>query len=314
MTNRQTTQATKTRPEPRRTPPGGASAEPKAVDGTWADLRTTGNDRLAAPTGGGAWAGPAAEASPSTSGAAAYDGTARRRTLSRPTPTPPTSTASAASAASAEGTPASGPAPAAAASGSGGATPAPLWQRPVKGRHRRPRPRRVLFAVGGLALAAGVLSLVRMTPESMIGGGGSAEAEPTGATVTDAAGDAVTTVKAVPSAAHPVAATATAVMGGAGSTPTPGVSLAPTAPPTTGPASIPSAHGSAPAAPAPDATGIPTAPMATPPPPAATTPAATQPAPGATTHAPAPGPGTPGVCVPIVGICVNGLTAPLGHR
>ncbi|MYW45496.1 hypothetical protein GT346_19740, partial [Streptomyces sp. SID161] len=47
-----------------------------------------------------------------------------------------------------------------------------------RGRHRRPRPRRVLFAAGGLALAAGVLSLVRITPESGVGAPGTAEAEP----------------------------------------------------------------------------------------------------------------------------------------
>ncbi|MFE1241511.1 hypothetical protein [Streptomyces tendae] len=38
------------------------------------------------------------------------------------------------------------------------------WGR--RGRHRRPRPRRVLLAAGGLALAAGALSVVRLLPES----------------------------------------------------------------------------------------------------------------------------------------------------
>ncbi|GGN81654.1 hypothetical protein GCM10011579_068470 [Streptomyces albiflavescens] len=233
MTNRETTQATKTRPEPRRTPPTARPTAPGAGDATAAH--------------------PAADDSAAV--------------------------------------------------------------RPVRGRHRRPRPRRVLFAVGGLALAAGVLSFVRMTPESVIGGGGSAEAEPTGATVMDTAGSAVTTVEAVPSG-DPKADTGTAAMGASSATPTPGASGVPTPSPTT-PASIPSPHGSAPATSAPDTTGIPTAPMTTPlttPPPAATTPGAPQPTPSATTHGPAPQPDPPIVCVPIVGICVNGLAAPIGPR
>ena len=55
--------------------------------------------------------------------------------------------------------------------------PPPLPRTP-RGRHRRPRPRKVLFAVGGLAVAAGVLSLVRMVPEGGVGTPGTAEAEP----------------------------------------------------------------------------------------------------------------------------------------
>ena len=35
-----------------------------------------------------------------------------------------------------------------------------------RGRHRKPRPRKVLLAAGGLALAAGALSLVRLTPDA----------------------------------------------------------------------------------------------------------------------------------------------------
>ncbi|MFD8805010.1 hypothetical protein [Streptomyces sp. NPDC059597] len=49
---------------------------------------------------------------------------------------------------------------------------------PHRGRHRRPRPRKVLLAAGGLALAAGVLSLVRVAPESGLAGPATAEAEP----------------------------------------------------------------------------------------------------------------------------------------
>ncbi|EGX56789.1 hypothetical protein SZN_25984, partial [Streptomyces zinciresistens K42] len=35
-----------------------------------------------------------------------------------------------------------------------------------RGRHRRPRSRKALLAAGGLALAAGVLSLMRPAPDS----------------------------------------------------------------------------------------------------------------------------------------------------
>jgi hypothetical protein len=49
--------------------------------------------------------------------------------------------------------------------------PEPVLDRP-RGRHRKPRPRRTLFAVGGLALAAGALSLLRMTPQPTGGGTG----------------------------------------------------------------------------------------------------------------------------------------------
>jgi hypothetical protein len=187
----------------------------------------------------------------------------------------------------------------------------PQRLRPVRGRHRRPRPRRVLFAVGGLALAAGALSFVRMAPVSVLGGGGSAEAESrAGAAATDTAGDAVTTVEAVPSA-RPEAATATAPMGGASASPTPGVSLVPT-PLASTPASVPPGHGSTPVTSAPDATGIPSAPRTTSPPAPPTTPAAPRPTPTTTTHAPDPQPEPPEVCVPIVGICVNALGAAPG--
>ncbi|PNG16182.1 hypothetical protein C1J00_43420, partial [Streptomyces cahuitamycinicus] len=44
------------------------------------------------------------------------------------------------------------------------------WDQPAaaetsraRGRHRKPRPRKVLLAAGGLALAAGALSLLRLT-------------------------------------------------------------------------------------------------------------------------------------------------------
>ncbi|MFE9767164.1 hypothetical protein ACFYPC_22015 [Streptomyces sp. NPDC005808] len=190
----------------------------------------------------------------------------------------------------------------------------------TRGRHRRPRARRVFVAVGGLALAAGALSVVRLAPESVIWGMGTPDGEPTTGTVTDTAGNAAATVGAV-SSALPVAATTPAVMGGENMLPTPGVSLAPT------PASTPTRLVAGPSAPVgvtvsgtPDTTGIPTgqapAPAASQPPAAATA----APAPSATTPAPTPTPTAsakpkpPGLCVPIIGLCVNGLNQPLGGR
>lgn len=198
--------------------------------------------------------------------------------------------------------------------------PAPL--RPVRGRHRKPRPRRVLFAVGGLALAAGALSLVRMAPDSVVGGAGdrgNTEAEPRPGSATGEAIDATPTVWTVPSA-HPASPGATAAPGGPSATPASaaGPSLAPTAPSATPwRSAMPSARAGVPAGGAPDATGIPTAPVvpARPRtrPPAASAPAP-HPTPSATPRAPAPKPGQnpPGLCVPIVGICVNDLTGPAG--
>ncbi|MET8136112.1 hypothetical protein [Streptomyces sp. NPDC005251] len=173
----------------------------------------------------------------------------------------------------------------------------------------------MLFAVGGLALAAGVLSLARMTPDSVTGGGGNTEAEPVAtATDNDAAGDAVPTVEAMPTPSHPGAAPASAAMGGTSPAPTSDAGQIPASIPTT-PAVIPAARGEAPVTTAPGSTGIPTAPMTTPPPrPSTPTPTPTAPrhTPSPTTPAPAPPHQPPDVCVPIVGICVNGLLSP-GH-
>ncbi|SHI02325.1 hypothetical protein [Streptomyces sp. 3214.6] len=212
----------------------------------------------------------------------------------------------------------------------------PLWAPRVRGRHRRPRPRKVLFAAGGLALAAGMLSLVRLTPHSGdVTGIGAAEAESQPDPVTDTATDTDASTgagtgtgtavggtgtgagrdkgrsadAAVPGAAAPTAPTA---MGGASARPTPGVGL------------VPGTPGSATSvALTPGATYTPVAPHAQAPAPARTAaprPTAT-PTPSAapTTAAPAPQPqnpgpgqsGQPGVCVPVVGLCVDPLGAPV---
>ncbi|MET7690257.1 hypothetical protein ABZT06_20100 [Streptomyces sp. NPDC005483] len=185
-----------------------------------------------------------------------------------------------------------------------------------RGRHRKPRPRKVLLAAGGLALAAGALSLVRLTPDAGVGGFGATEPDPQAApgadtdidtgTGADRATNAAATVGSVPQASP----SSTTAMGGISATPTPGTSLGPA--------------GSATAVPLPLAaapTTIPDAPNT--PAPARTPTADTTPRAPATTAAPQPAPTTapptpastpqpthsaqpaPGLCVPIVGLCVR---------
>ncbi|MGX9883703.1 hypothetical protein [Streptomyces sp. NPDC002276] len=182
-----------------------------------------------------------------------------------------------------------------------------------RGRHRRPRPRKVLLAFGGLAVAAGVLSLVRLTPESGVGGVGTAEAEPSpGADAEQTAGhpaNAAATINADPTAfpsGLPTAIpTATSVMGGARPTPTAtrtsGVVPTPyaTAAQTSGDA-IPTTIPETPAADTPQA-------PATRPTSAPTSASTPTPAPSRTANSPAPAPSRPGLCVPIIGLCVDAL-------
>jgi hypothetical protein len=165
-----------------------------------------------------------------------------------------------------------------------------------RGRHRRPRPRKVLLAAGGLAMAAGVLSLVRMTPEpGGVAGLGTTETGPAPApgTETDRAANTAATVPALPK----VSPSATSAMGGPATTrPAPWTPV----PPTTARPTSPS-----PATPAANNAESPTRP-ATHPTPTPTT-ATPQPAPGSTS--PAPKPGQPddngGLCVPIISVCVD---------
>ncbi|MFF2212606.1 hypothetical protein [Streptomyces antibioticus] len=192
----------------------------------------------------------------------------------------------------------------------------PIWAMP-RGRHRRPRRRRVLFAAGGLALAAGVLSLVRLTSEpGGVAGLGTAEAEPHpnpvigGAPSTGLPAEAGATVSPTPTNASP--------MGGTSGTPTPeasrvpGASATPTpAAPTPGTGSSPVTPGAIPLPPrAPSAApSAPSAPDDDDPRPAPTTPTRQPaPTPSATPTPPAPAqPGHPGLCVPIIGLCVDAL-------
>ncbi|MBC2900860.1 hypothetical protein [Streptomyces cupreus] len=184
-----------------------------------------------------------------------------------------------------------------------------------RGRHRRPRPRKVLLAAGGLALAAGALSLVRLTPESGLGGLGTPGAEPRldpsgdSTPATDRATNAAATVGETPQ----VSPSATTVMGGLSATPTAPPRLVSTTSPTTTPAS-----------PRDPATTIPEAPNTiTPQPqPTTTTPqppvAAPTPAPSGPPNTPGPQPSPspsdpPGVCVPIIGLCVDPLSKHHDH-
>ncbi|MFE3633952.1 hypothetical protein [Streptomyces sp. NPDC059168] len=177
-----------------------------------------------------------------------------------------------------------------------------------RGRHRKPRPRRVLLATGGLALAAGVLTLVRVAPESGVGAPDTARAEPRldpggGATARSTA-PAPTT-----GAARTTRPSATTAMGGVSPAPT-----APTAPPEPREA-IPRASASR--VPTPDGTGTPgAAPRHTDPATTAADAPPTAPAPSRTAPGPAPAPSRvttappsrdDGLCLPVIGLCVGVL-------
>ncbi|MGW0910548.1 hypothetical protein ACWD1Z_02195 [Streptomyces sp. NPDC002784] len=189
-------------------------------------------------------------------------------------------------------------------------TGAPVRLFGPRGRHRRPRPRKVLLAAGGLALAAGALSLVRLTPESGLGALDAPEAEPwrDADPATDHATNAAAAVGPLPR----VSPSATTALGGPGApTPTAPPSPAPANPAPTAPTPSPPQDPQAPLDPA---TTIPEAPRTdTPQPPPATTHPAPQPAaPSRPAHTPAPEPtpgptDRPGVCLPVIGLCVDPL-------
>lgn len=215
--------------------------------------------------------------------------------------------------------------------------PEPALARP-RGRHRKPRPRRILFAVGGLALAAGALSLLRMAPQPTGGDTGveATDIDPSAAGSTDnpAQDDAgaVPVAAQPPTTGAPPSATATTGPSGAASTSEPNrldglnkpnQSYGPNGRATpgaqsraTGPAGIPGPGPAGPLNPAPN----PSAALqdtlrpitATPPSRAGQQPAAPRP-PAATPPAPASpdapqNPARPGkgLCVPIVGLCFDG--------
>ncbi|MER6685272.1 hypothetical protein [Streptomyces olivaceoviridis] len=178
-----------------------------------------------------------------------------------------------------------------------------------RGRHRKPRPRKVLLAAGGLALAAGVLSLVRAAPDAGVGAPGTAEAEPrlgAGGGSADRSADAAATIAAAPTALP----SATSAMGGRSLAPTPAGSPVRTAAP--GPGTATTASGDT-AVPTARTSRTPGPPSATSRPPAPTA-SAPRPAPATSTPTPSPshGPAEPeprpgGVCVPVIGLCVDVL-------
>ncbi|MFC8711244.1 hypothetical protein ACFUCQ_15220 [Streptomyces sp. NPDC057197] len=204
---------------------------------------------------------------------------------------------------------------------------APFRLSRVRGRHRRPRPRRVLLTAGGLALAAGLLSLVRLTPQSaqtspQADGPGAAEAAPRVDTGPgDGPGGAATAASpgsAAPDRTGPsVLPTAPLPMGGIGTVAAPGAGAAPSASSAgtagpTAPAPPPGtthASGAAPGRPAASAgtpqaparpTARPTAPaQQTRPPSPRTTPASAPPAP------PSGGGGGGRLCLPLIKLCVG---------
>ncbi|WP_245790521.1 hypothetical protein [Streptomyces monashensis] len=159
-----------------------------------------------------------------------------------------------------------------------------------RGRHRKPRPRRLLLAAGGLALAAGALSLVRVASDPGTDSPATAEADPRATATTEHAANTAATVTGSPTAPP----SATAVMGGR--------NPAPTRP--RPPAARPASPTVAAPRPTPSTTPPPTAPP-TPAPPAPTTthPTPTTPAPAPSRSRKDPGPG--GLCVPVIGLCVD---------
>ena len=212
--------------------------------------------------------------------------------------------------------------------------PEPALTRP-RGRHRKPRPRRILFAVGGLALAAGALSLLRMAPHPTGGDTGveATDIDPSAAGSTDS--PAQNDTGAVPVAAPPPTAggspSATATNGPSGSTSTsepnglngrdglnkPNRSYGPagaSAPGTQRGAAGPA--GPRNPAPHPSDARQDALPIATTPPALAGRQPAAPRSPAATPSAPAPTPTSPGspqnparpgagVCVPVVGLCFD---------
>ncbi|MFF9086848.1 hypothetical protein ACF1BE_10615 [Streptomyces sp. NPDC014991] len=186
-----------------------------------------------------------------------------------------------------------------------------------RGRHRRPRPRGALLAAGALALAAGVLSLVRVAPDPGVATPGTAEAGPRpgpGGGVPDRSARTVAGVAATPTGLP----SATSVMGGRGlaGTPSaigsgspvtaaPGTATAPaggTAEPTTGSTGVPTTV----------STGVPTSgPTGVPgphrttgrPSPTASATASPTPSPPPSHRPPKHGPGE--ICLPVIRLCVD---------
>ncbi|MGW0992738.1 hypothetical protein ACWD5V_05410 [Streptomyces sp. NPDC002523] len=170
-----------------------------------------------------------------------------------------------------------------------------------RGRHRKPRPRKVLLAAGGLALAAGVLSLVRVAPESGLGRPGAAEAEPGHEPRAGGGADHSERTSATTTAATTALPSAGSAMGGMSAAPT-GSAPAGRRPSAT-PTALPSGTAVPTTVPAGDPQPSDVPPSTAPTPPPATTPAPTTPAPSPSHGTSTPTPGD--LCVPVIGLCVG---------
>lgn len=182
------------------------------------------------------------------------------------------------------------------------ATTAPLFGS--RGRHRRPRPRKALLAAGGLALAVGALSLVRLSPDPDVTTLGAPDADPAADPVTTAPDRTDNAAAALPTTAPGPSPSTTHPMGGLGTTPTTATIVVPTANTrattrpdgTTG--HTPAPHRPTPTDQAPEPDPAPTPPTTAPP--GETTPGPTTPPPDQPTD--------DTVCVPVIGLCVDSLT------
>ncbi|MFF9621795.1 hypothetical protein [Streptomyces griseosporeus] len=177
-----------------------------------------------------------------------------------------------------------------------------------RGRHRRRPPRKAALVAGGLVLAAGALSLVRLAPETGVPGLGTAEAEPQHRPGEEHATGRST---AVPSTPVPKASpSSTDVMGTVSPLPTPSATAAPSTAPAPAPAHV-SMPAVAPRTSTPPA-GTPSRSVPVPRPSAGTTTTPAPPAPPPSQPSPTPTPAPqpdepddPGLCVPILGLCID---------
>ncbi|MDQ0750908.1 hypothetical protein QF034_005139 [Streptomyces africanus] len=187
----------------------------------------------------------------------------------------------------------------------------PFSPRAARGRHRKPRHRKALLTAGGLALAAGALSLVRLASGPGTDSVGTVEAEPRPDPVTTGTDETADTAATVPEAS-PSSPTA---LGGL--PPSPGTHRPAAASPTPSPftsTSVSVDTRGADTAATPRSTPLPGA--TNPPAPTARgeapRPAPTPPAPPSrAAPAPAPEPEKPkkpqdpDLCVPVIGVCVD---------
>ncbi|MDG9712075.1 hypothetical protein [Streptomyces sp. DH10] len=197
--------------------------------------------------------------------------------------------------------------------------PAPAETDPfssrARGRHRKPRPRKALLAAGGLALAAGALSLVRLTSGPGTDSVGSVEAEPRPDPVTTGTNEATHTAATGPAAPEASPSSPTALGGLPASPGTRGPAAASRTPSSTYTATSADTRGAHTTA-APRPAAVPD--TTNPPAPSARDndkaprPARTPPSPpNRTAPSPAPEPEKqkepedPRLCVPVIGLCVD---------